>query len=411
MSNLAVIGIGFGDEGKGSLVNYLCSQFSNSLVIRYCGGHQVGHTVINGEKKHIFSNFSSGTLSGIPTYWSKFCTIDPIGIINELKSLENIGITPKLYIDEDCPITTPYDKFYNQQTELENKHGSCGVGFAATIEREENHYSLTFNDLFYPEIVRIKLQMIKEYYEQKLNEIDKQINIHRLLHSSIHTDFPDMRKLNFKLINEVEDFVNACNQLLQLKFVEKGKLDRIFCQNYIFESSQGLLLDQNFGFFPHVTRSNIGSKNIIKLIKPINTRYPLNCSNNIEYYLVTRAYQTRHGNGPMTNESYGHNIKENPEESNVSGQWQGEFRRSLLDLDLIEYAIKKDKNIQESSKKTLVITCLDHVVDEYRFTYKGELIYSKNEREFIKKISNILNIRNILTNNSPDSKTFKKFNK
>jgi adenylosuccinate synthase len=376
---IAVVGLGFGDEGKGSVVNYLCGQYPIPLVIRYCGGHQVGHTVVDKEKKHVFSNFGSGTLSGVPTYWSKFCTIDPVGIINEIESLTKIDIIPKLFIDVNCPITTPFDKIYNKQTELKNKHGSCGVGFAATVEREENHYSLVFSDLKYPIIFDKKLQMIEEYYAKILN-----------------IDIEQIKDLKQQLAN----FIIACNQLILLKdYIKEGNLQSIsFNQTYIFESSQGLLLDQNFGFFPHVTRSNLGSKNIVDILK----------HEEIEYYLVTRAYQTRHGNGPMTNESKVHNIKSNPNETNVKGKWQGEFRRSLLDLDLIQYGIEKDENIKKSKNKTLVITCLDHIVDEYRFTYKGEIIYSVNEDEFIKKISNILRINNILINNSPDSKTFRK---
>ena len=138
MLKAAVIGLGFGDEGKGTTTEYLCSQFSNPLVIRFSGGHQAGHTVVHDDVSHIFSNFGSGTLSGYPTYWSKYCTVYPFALLNELEILLEKGITPKLFIDPQCPITTPYDKEYNQLSEKKNKHGSCGVGYSATIEREKN---------------------------------------------------------------------------------------------------------------------------------------------------------------------------------------------------------------------------------------------------------------------------------
>ncbi|HSY75885.1 MAG TPA: adenylosuccinate synthetase, partial [Bacteroidia bacterium] len=64
-----VVGLGYGDESKGSTTAFLCQQGSNPLVIRYCGGHQAGHTVIYSGKRHVFSNFGSGTLQGAPTYW------------------------------------------------------------------------------------------------------------------------------------------------------------------------------------------------------------------------------------------------------------------------------------------------------------------------------------------------------
>src|SRR5690606_12238557 len=109
MVGKAVIGIGFGDEGKGITTDFLCSRSRNPIVVRFSGGHQAGHTVVLNGVRHVFSNFGSGTLRGAPTYWAKYCTVNPIGIINELDSLIKKGITPKLYIDEKCPITTPYD--------------------------------------------------------------------------------------------------------------------------------------------------------------------------------------------------------------------------------------------------------------------------------------------------------------
>ena len=74
MKNFVIIGLGFGDEGKGLITDYFCSKLKNPLVIRFSGGHQVGHTVIYNDIRHMFSNFGSGTLRNIPTYWSKFCT-------------------------------------------------------------------------------------------------------------------------------------------------------------------------------------------------------------------------------------------------------------------------------------------------------------------------------------------------
>ena len=131
--NKAVIGLGFGDEGKGFTTDYLCSQHPNSLVVRFNGGHQAGHTVVYNGLRHVFSNFGSGTLRGCPTYWSEHCTVDPIGVLNELIVLRDNGVTPKLYIDAECPITTPFDIHNNRKVEDSNSHGSCGVGRKTSI--------------------------------------------------------------------------------------------------------------------------------------------------------------------------------------------------------------------------------------------------------------------------------------
>lgn len=107
MANKAVIGLGFGDEGKGLFTDYLCSQSANPLVVRFSGGQQAGHTVVRDGIRHVFSNFCAGALQGAPSYFSKFCTIDPIGIVNELTVLLDKGVEPLLFIDTNCPVTTP----------------------------------------------------------------------------------------------------------------------------------------------------------------------------------------------------------------------------------------------------------------------------------------------------------------
>ena len=81
--NSIVIGAGFGDEGKGNMVNYLCKNSEKPLVIRFNGGHQMGHMCVVNEMRHIFSNFGSGSLVGAPTYISEYCTVDPVGTKNE----------------------------------------------------------------------------------------------------------------------------------------------------------------------------------------------------------------------------------------------------------------------------------------------------------------------------------------
>jgi adenylosuccinate synthase len=129
-----------------------------------------------------------------------------------------------------------------------------------------------------------------------------------------------------------------------------------------------------------------------------------------EIYLVTRAYQTRHGNGPMTNEGISHNIKDDPQETNVSG-YQGEFRKALLDLDLITYAIFKSKILKIFSESTinLVITCLDHIEKNYQFTKDGQMYSFPNEKDFVRSISGVLGINNIWVSHSPYSENIQKF--
>lgn len=339
----AVIGCGFGDEGKGKVVSWLCSLSSNPLVVRFSGGHQAGHHVMleNG-LDHVFSNFGSGTLQGFNTYWSSYCTVDPVGILNELSVLNSKGISPTLYIDLRCPITTPYEKMRNKILNHDTQHGSCGVGVGQTFQREEDHFSLLFEDLYYPSVLKIKLEMLKQYYK--------------------YTN------------DDAEEFLSTCKELVDTAAIRptSGFPHVSYYDNIIFEGSQGLLLDQSIGFFPHVTRANTGLKNIVEM------------GFNPEVFLVTRAYQTRHGNGPMTNEEIKHEIKRNTYEQNFDNTYQGKFRSALLDLDVLRYAINKDVNLTFSSRR-LVVTCLD-LMSTYSYTEKGKVKIDTDIIQFVKTI-------------------------
>ena len=351
----------FGDEGKGKVVSYLCSHLKKPLVIRFSGGHQAGHhVVINDKLSHVFANFGSGTLQGFDTYWSPYCTIDPVGILNELSILKKKGIDPTLYIDGKCPVTTPFDKKENLTLNGQNGHGSCGVGFGQTVQREEDRYSLLFSDIFSRSVFSIKLGLIKDRYYK---------------HLMLGTAFLDFMKA-------VVELRNSKNIIITDGLPDSNYSD------YIFEGSQGLLLDQDIGFFPHVTRSNTGTKNILSM------------GYNPYVYLVTRAYQTRHGNGPMTNKSLEHNIKKNPFERHSKDSVQGEFRIAPLDLDLLKYGIERDRYIKEFPF-TLVITCMDLIQDSFILTIGSEALYLKSEEAFIKTIKDFLKIKGVIVSNTP----------
>ncbi len=357
MKNYAVIGLGFGDEGKGMFTDILCSRLYQPIVVRFSGGQQAGHTVYKDRKvSHVFSNFGSGSFRKVPTFWSRFCTMDPVGILNELSILKTKNVNPLLLIDPGCPVTTPYEISRNKKTEAEKNHGSCCVGVGATWERESYHYSLKFSDLYYPSILKIKMDQIQKFYGE--------------------TVFLD-------------DFYRAVEILTSHNLIRPEYESCLKTYNsIIFEGSQGLLLDQNFGFFPHVTRSNTGTTNILEMgYKPY-------------VFLITRSYQTRHGTGPMTNEHIAHSIKTNPDERNEKPSFQGDFRKSILDLDLLKYAIQKDSYIRETSEKALVVTCLD-LLDEYCYTMNSKLYKCNDMLNFVMEIQQHLGFNEAFGTVSP----------
>lgn len=337
MKSSIVLGSQFGDEGKGHVVSYLVSKSEHPLVVRFNGGHQAGHTVVMADgKRHVFSHFGSGTLQGAPTFWSRFCTVSPGALVSEWNELHRLGVTPKIYIDSLCPVTTPYDIYYNQIQNSKTNHGSVGVGFGATIERHEKYFKLYAGDLQHPSVLKGKLQNIYHYYKDKLGV----------------SFIPDFR---YVFTDTVDEFMSLPEEI---EICESNYLNPIGFDHIIFEGAQGILLDMDFGFFPNVTRSNTTSKNAMQLIKE-NWLMPVP-----EIFYVTRSYQTRHGNGYMTNEAEGIELKNNEHETNIDFGFQGKFRKSKLDIDLLKYALECDNHFSDALDKNLVITCTDQYEDE-----------------------------------------------
>lgn len=325
----ALIGLGYGDEGKGISTSFLCRNKNpnHCIVVRANGGHQAGHTVVHNGFKHVFSQFGSGTLQGIPTLISKFCTLYPNSFIREYEYIK--AYSPIVHVDPMTMITTPWDIDANRSTEEKIRHGSVGMGFGQTIQRNEDHYRLYYQDLLFPAILKQKLKAIVEryYVSLELNKVSQEANF--------------------------ISFIEKCKQFLSLTKIKDWELNSSRFYDVIFEGAQGILLDQEFGFFPNVTRSHTTSKNILEL-----------CPNLDQIYYITRTYQTRHGNGFMTNEDKPIPILVNNEdETNKSHKYQGEFRISELDIELLKYAIISDNNYSGNGRhvinKHLIITCND----------------------------------------------------
>lgn len=347
MNAYVVIGAGFGDEGKGATVNELVTRLDvPPLVIRFNGGPQAGHTVIHKGTRHVFSHFGSGTLQGAPTFWSKYCPVEPGSFMVEYKTLKDKGVTPKFYVDPDSPVITPFDKYYNQQWDRLSNNGTCGIGFGATIARHENTvHKLKVKDLSNSDILSWKLANISNYYTINLGV--KEISL-----------------------PEIEQFIHYCGEMIQ--HIHMSNFENIVEKHghLVFEGAQGLLLDQELGFFPHVTRSYTGSTNVFKMIKGLSRNIPIK----FNPIYVSRPYLTRHGNGPLPFEDnvikyyLKKEVLEN--ETNVTNKWQGKFRYAPFNPELLNHVLRADylthyhSGIIKGGKPTLCITCLDHFKDD-----------------------------------------------
>ncbi len=379
MSNVAIVGMGYGDEGKGVVTEYLASQDpENTIVVRFSGGQQAGHKVIKGDVEHVFSNFGAGTLSGCPTYWSKHCTFDPYSFAREWNILLDKGVVPQIYIHPDCPVTTPYDVYANRQG-VEKEHGTTGTGFGRTIKREKDGVRFHVEDLFHVDSNR--------YFMDVQNYYDPEGNIGG-------GKYFDMR-------NSFDGAISFLKDALGRQLVITDKLPNL--KHKVFEGSQGLMLHEHIGTMPHCTPSDVTPRKAMEM------------ADIDEVFLVTRAYQTRHGNGPMTNKEYPVVPVNNEKETNVCNEWQGEFRSTVLDLDTMVYAKNRgvDGMVPIDTKVSLVVTCMDQI-SEYRLTRSDNGGIGRHRTffkadDFVRRIGSALNINgDLYVNNSPYSDTIRK---
>ncbi|WP_052732432.1 adenylosuccinate synthetase [Hymenobacter terrenus] len=352
-----VIGLGFGDEGKGLATDWLCGQAlaqgQTPLVVRFNGGHQAGHTVAtaNGQR-HVFSNFGAGTLRGVPTYWSAYCTFSPGSVLKEYAALREAGAAPRLLVDALCPVTTHYDVLYNRALETARgaaRHGSCGLGFGATIERhEQTPLRLYAHDLRFPAVYSHKLGQIRAHYRARIQ-------------AETGFDFD-------QLDHEAEDrrFAEYAGELSQLhgegsiQFVAEAVVlgPAAPWQTYVFEGAQGILLDMDFGLFPHVTRSRTTRANALALLR----RNQPALAATAEIHYVTRAYHTRHGAGPLPHEAP-LALVNTAGETNQLNDYQGHFRAGPLSIELLNYALTCDATFSPGLSKHLLVTCIDQLPD------------------------------------------------
>ena len=140
-----VIGANYGDEGKGLMTDYFAAQAvsegKKALVIPANGGAQRGHTVTTPEGvRHVFHHFGSGTLAGADTWLPRFFIVNPMIFMSEYEELLGKGAKDfRIYMDPECPVSTPFDMITNQILEEHRgnaRHGSCGIGIWETLLRQ-----------------------------------------------------------------------------------------------------------------------------------------------------------------------------------------------------------------------------------------------------------------------------------
>ena len=376
-----VIGSLWGDEGKGHMTDILCSQHENTLNVRFNGGAQASHTVVTPDgKRHAFRHFGAGTFAGAKTYLVEEFIVNPVAFAFERKELaEQFGIRPVVFVHPNCIVTTVWDVFINQALEVmrdKDRHGSCGYGINETVERSKNlRYRLTVKDLVNEQLLRKKLIDIQnEYVPQRLKD-------------EYGLTIQELPKEYQELINYPENIdmcmFYACEFLENVLIRRNSVITRF--DNVVFEGAQGLLLDQNnVEYYPHVTSSNTGIKNVMTIFKDI--KY----AGQVDIYYMSRCYLTRHGAGPFKNELGKMPYKNISDPTNIPNEFQGALRFGYLNFDLLISEILKDlSNLTVSANVHVTFTCLDQVDSEVKYIENGK-VKSTVDSEFLNVAWDIL---------------------
>jgi adenylosuccinate synthase len=329
--NKIVVGLQWGDEGKGKVIDYLCRH--SDVIVRFQGGNNAGHTVVVNGKKFIFHLIPSGILRE-----NKICVIgngvviDPKVLIEEINYLKKQGVkvSPKnLRISPYCHLIMPYHRtidFLREKVENQ-KIGTTKRGIGPCYADKVSRCGVRIGDLIDN----------KEFSAKLYNNL--------IIKNSLFRKVYGLKKLSFKEIyNEYKIFAK------ELKPYVSDLVDNLFKERnrrFLFEGAQGTFLDIDFGTYPFVTSSSVISGNAI--LGSGLSFIPIK-----KVIGVAKAYTTRVGEGPFPTELKGAFLDYFRNKGVEFGATTGRPRRcGWLDLVLLKRAIILNK-VNE-----LVITKLD----------------------------------------------------
>lgn len=353
-----VIGANLGDEGKGKVVDILAARNNKAVVVRYHGGSQAAHTVQVDDKRVVMHHLSSGTLAGCKTYLAKPFIVNPIQFCKEMKAW---NWKPVVLVHPKCRVTTPFDMLLNQAVEYQrmlSRHGSCGMGINETVQRDKK-LPLEVSDFMDMNHVRDVLDVIKKVWVPK--------QMYRYNITSDNPLYSTLMNPDRVLERYMEDVL-----MFQKHTIIAGY--RILkYRDIILEGSQGLMLDEEHEWFPHVTHSKVGLHHALNIADILGIR-------EMDVHYVTRSYITRHGVGPLPTENPSLSL-EISDKTNIPNEWQGALRCGALDVDYTKEMIIKDLGQVPSRMKVnkhLVVNCVDEASSAQSFSYvhKGIREYS-----------------------------------
>ncbi len=313
----------FGDSGKGAATDAACRKLKVDLVCRFSGGSQCSHQVVLPDgRSHRFAQWGSGSFAGVPSYLGSNVIINVRAMVNEAKHLVEIGIGKPwllLLVSPDCLISTPYHQLLNQIKELargDSRFGSCGhgIGEARSYWLKYGQDAIHVIDLKHSDL-GMKLELLRQRLLPEVYEAGDHPQCHELIDRFLSVGPGEM----------AEDLIKD-SQFLRLRRWDQQGWDTV-----VMEGSQGVLLDESFGFGPHNTWSTTTDRHAREMLAEVDC-------DDITTIGCIRAFTTRHGAGPLP--TYDPDLTARlVDPGNPENQFQGALRVGYFDFPLYRYAL------------------------------------------------------------------------
>lgn len=327
-NSTVLLGLQFGDEGKGKIVDYLATKYD--AVVRFNGGNNAGHTVVVNSIRLPLSHLPSSALHQKKLYIAQGSSINPKVLINEIKILKSLGKDVNLSIDYRCHIIMPYHQLLDNLSEItkKNKIGSLNLGVGYSYEDKTNREGIRLEHILNEDLLREKMKLI---WDLKRNRIEKIYN------HKYDLSFEQV----FNEYKQYGQFLKEYTSKVSEEIIENWSKN-----SYLFESAQAFYLDYSFGTYPFTVAYNTIASSVFtgSGLPPLP----------IDVLGVVKAYSIRVGNGPFPTEQDNNDGDKLRLIGNEYGTVSKRPRRcGWIDLPLLKYAIKMN------GVKSIALTKLD----------------------------------------------------
>ena len=342
MANCAIVGINWGDEGKGRMVDYLTDHFD--VVVRYQGGGNAGHTVVNDKGKFALHLLPSGIFrEGVVNILGNGVALDCENLYNEIETLRAAGvaITPEnLKVSERASLLLPWHRELDALEEArlkDKKYGSTKQGIAPFYSDKYQKKTVLAGELLHPEHLKAHLADLLEW---------KNLTLTRVYGAKGYT----MDELTAWIDDfgaKIKPFVANTTAFLR-EAQANGK-------RILFEAQLGALRDLDYGIYPYTTSSNA-----IAAYAPVGSGLPT--AKLDEVVGVVKAYSSCVGEGPFTCEWFGDEAAKLREAGAEFGAKTGRPRRvGPIDLVATRYGVEMQGATSIALTKLDVLSYMDKI--------------------------------------------------